>query len=110
MTTKTGYKKDLKGAWISKDPDAQLIYSMDWATEWLPTGDSLATVNYEVSTITGDTSPLTIEDSGIQSGVTFVELSGGTVGELYTVSCTVTTTDSNTDVRRFKVKVEERFL
>lgn len=110
MTTKTGYKQDIKGAWISKDPNAQLIYSMDWATEWLPTGDSLSTATYTVSTITGDANPLAIESSGIQSGVTYVELSGGTAGEIYTVTCTITTQDENTDVRRFKVRVEERFL
>lgn len=110
MTTKTGYKQDIKGAWISKDPSAQLIYSMDWATDWLPTGDSLQSVSYTVSTTANDPTPLTIEDSGIQGGVTFVELSGGTAGEIYVVSCTITTTDSNTDTRRFKVRVEERYL
>lgn len=110
MTTKTGYKQDYKGSYIPKDPDSQLIYSIDWATEWLPTGDSLASASYTVETIDGDSSPLTKESSGIQGGISYVELSGGTAGEIYTVTCTITTTDSNTDVRRFRVKVEDRYL
>lgn len=111
MTIKTGYKQDVKGSWIPKDPDAQLVYSMDWATEWLATGNTITAVNYEVSTVTGDTAPLTIESSGIQSGgITYVELSGGKPGEIYTVTCTVTTSDSDVDARRFRIKVEDRYL
>lgn len=110
MTTRTGYKQDVKGSWISKDPNAQLVYSMDWGTEWLPTGDALATVSYAVSSVANDAAPLVIESSGIQGGLTYVELSGGTHGEIYTVTATITTTDSNTDVRRFRIKVEDRYL
>lgn len=110
MTTKTGFNRDIVGAWISKDPSAQLIYSIDWATEWLASGDNIATVNFTVSTIDGDASPVVVEDSGVQADVAFVELSGGTAGELYTVTCTITTDGGSTESRRFRVKVEERYL
>lgn len=111
MTTKTGYKQDVKGSWIPKDPGATLVYSMDWGSEWLATGNTIATSSYAVSTITGDTAPLVIVSQGIQGGnVTYVELSGGKAGELYTVTCTVTTSDSDIDKRRFRIKVEDRYL
>lgn len=111
MTYKTGYKQDVKGSWIPKDPDAQLVYAVDWGTEWLSQGNSIATVVFTVSTYTGDLNPLAIVSSGIQAGdVTYVELSGGTPNEIYTVTCTVTTSDSDIDARRFRVKVEDRYL
>lgn len=111
MTIKTGYKQDVKGSWIPKDPNAQLVYSMDWGSEWLATGNTITAVTYTVSTITGDTAPLVIESSGIQSGtVTYVELRGGKAGEIYTVTCSVTTSDADLDARRFRVKVEDRYL
>ena len=112
MTIKTGYKQDIKGSYILKDPDSQLVYSMDWGTEWLPEGDALATVSYAVEAITGDTNPLAIESQGIQAleQLTYVELSGGSARNIYTVTVTITTTDSNTDVRRFRIKCEDRFI
>jgi len=112
MTIKTGYKQDLKGSYISKDPASQLVYSLDWGTEWLSEGDALATVSYTVEAIPGDTNPLVIESQGIQAGpqLTYVELSDGTAGNIYTVTATITTTDSNIDARRFRVKCEERYV
>jgi hypothetical protein len=111
MTIKTGYKQDLKGSYISKDPASQLVYSLDWGTEWLATGNTITAVVYTVSTISGDATPLVIVTSGIQSGtITYVELSGGKAGEIYTVTCSVTTSDSDVDRRRFRIKCEERYV
>lgn len=110
MSTITGYKKDTVGAYIDKDPGARLIYSMDWS-EWLPTGDTLSTATYVISTITGDAAPIVKHQEGVEGGtVSFVELSGGTAKEIYTVTATITTTDGNTDKRRFRLKVNDRFL
>lgn len=108
MSTITGYKKDTIGSWIAKDPSAQLVYSMEW-NEWLATGQNLASVSYSLSTISGDASPLTNESSGISGTQTYVELSGGTAGELYTVTATITTDDGATDRRAFRVKVDARY-
>lgn len=105
---RTGYQQDTQGLWIAKDPEAQLIYSMDW-TEWLPTGDSLASASYSLQVRANDPAPLVNESDGIQSGtISFVELSGGQVGKVYTVTATITTTDGLTDRRAFRVKVENR--
>jgi hypothetical protein len=110
MSTITGYKKDTVGAYIDKDPGARLIYSMDWS-EWLPESDTLATASYDISTITGDTAAIVKHSQGVEGGtVSYVELSGGSAKEIYTVTATVTTADGNTDKRRFRLKVNDRFL
>jgi hypothetical protein len=110
MTVKTGFKQDLKGSWIPKDPNAQLVYSLDWAARWLPQGASLQSVNFTVETINNDPAPLTIQSQGIQQGITYVELSGGTANNVYTVTCNIVTDDGATDSRRFQIKCEERFV
>ena len=110
MTTITGYKQDHKGSYISKDPNAQLVYQMDWTTDWMPTGDSLASVSYDIETISGDATPLAEESSGIQDGIAYVELSGGTARNTYTVTCNIVTNDGITDSRRFRIKCEERYV
>lgn len=110
MTTlqRTGYQQDNQGSWISKDPEAQLIYSLDWS-QWLPTGDSLASVVYSLQVRANDPAPLIKNTEGVQSGtISYVELSGGQVGKIYTVTAEVTTTDGNIDRRNFRVKVENR--
>lgn len=111
MTTITGYKQDHKGSYIAKDPNAQLVYQIDWATDWMPAGDELSTVSYTVETISGDTNPLAIESQGITSDkvLTYVELSGGSDKNVYTVTCNITTVDGITDSRRFRIKCEERY-
>ena len=109
MATITGYKKDTEGSWIAKDPSAQLVYSMEW-NQWLATGQSLASSSYAVSTISGDASPLAKVSSGISGTQSYVELSGGTAGEIYTVTATITTDDGATDRRAFKVKVDARYV
>jgi hypothetical protein len=49
------------------------------------------------------------ESQGVQSGTkTYVELSGGQVGKVYTVTAEITTADGSTDRRSFRAKVENR--
>jgi hypothetical protein len=109
MTTiKTGYEIDTLGSWIRKDPTAQLVYSMDW-TEWLPTGDTLSAVTYTLQVRSNDPAPLVKVSSGVQSNtITYVELSGGNVGKIYTITAYVTTVDGLKDSRTFRVKIENR--
>lgn len=111
MTNITGFRQSVKGQYIPKDPDAELTYTVDW-TDWLNDGDTLAQVSWTVSTVAGDASPMTIGVSGILPGTqkAYVELLAGTDGEVYEVKNTVTTSDGAVDVRRFKVKVEARYL
>jgi hypothetical protein len=106
--TKTGYEQDTQGSWIRKDPSAQLVYSMDW-TDWLPTGDTISSVSYTLQVRANDPAPLIRVSQGVQAGrVTYVELDGGNVGKVYTVTAKITTVDALEDSRSFRVKVEYR--
>jgi hypothetical protein len=110
MITNTGFRQDVVGSWIPKDPDAELVYSIDWASEWLPQGASIVSAVHTVTPVSA-TTPLTISSQGVQSGgVTYVELAGGVTKEIYTIECTVTLDNGATDSRRFRIKVEDRFL
>lgn len=106
--TRTGYEQDNVGSWIRKDPSAVLIYSMDWS-EWLPLGDTITQVEYTLQVRANDPQPLVKGDNGVQSGnITFVELSGGQVGKIYTVTAHITTDSGLIDSRSFRIKVENR--
>ena len=110
MTTKihTGYEQDTQGSWIRKDPSSSLVYSMDWS-DWLPLGDTIATVAYTLQVRANDPAPLTKSNEAVQSGyITLVKLAGGQVGKTYTVTAAITTVDGLIDRRNFRVKVENR--
>jgi hypothetical protein len=108
MKQLTGYQQDAQGIWIAKDPSANLIYSLDWS-EWLPAGDSIASVTHALQVRVNDPAPIIRGTDGVQSGtVSFVQISGGGVGKIYTVTATITTTDGLTDSRNFRIKVENR--
>jgi hypothetical protein len=104
----TGYQKDQQGIWIPKDPEAQLVYTFDWS-EWLPTGDTIASVSYSLQVRANDPTPLVRESQGVSAGTkTYVEISGGGAGKIYTVTAEVTTSDGSVDRRSFRIKVENR--
>jgi hypothetical protein len=87
---------------------AELVYVFDWA-DWLPTGDTISTVAYTLQVRANDPAPLVRVSQGVQSGVrTYVELRGGQVGKVYTVTAQITTVDGVIDRRNFRVKVENR--
>lgn len=105
---KTGYLRDQQGIYILKDPEAQLVYVFDWS-EWLPEGDTISTVNYTLQVRANDPTPLVRESQGVQSSTkTYVEISGGGAGKIYTVTAAVTTSDGEIDRRNFRIKVENR--
>ena len=111
MTDITGFKRDVVSSYIPKDPGATLTYTIDW-TNYLRTGASLATSSFAISTIAGDSSALSNSADGIVGAEdqTYVKLTAGSAGNVYTVTNTITTDNGDTDVRRFRVKVEQRYL
>lgn len=111
MTTQTGFKQDNQGSYIEKDPAAVLVYSIDWS-DWMEAGDAIANSTMTVSTVSGDPAPLDVKSSGFQAqaNVAYAELQAGSAGNIYTVTNTITTEDGATDARRFKVRVQNRFL
>ncbi len=84
-----------------KVPKADLWYSIDWS-EWL-NGDDIASSNWIVP------SDLTKTNENIDSGTkASVKISGGKVGETYTViNRIVTVTGQETDERSFKIQIVE---
>ena len=109
MATLTGYKRDSSGIFIDKDPNATLDYTMDWG-EYTASGDALATATWTTITISGDSAPLSIGASTISGDKATVIISGGTAGNIYTVTCAITTTDSLIDRRAFRIVVKQRLL
>jgi hypothetical protein len=108
MATKTGFEQTIQGLTIQKDTEAKLVYTFDWS-EWLPTGDTISTVNYTLQVRANDPDPLIRVTQGVQTGTkTYVELSDGQEGKSYVVTARITTVDGLIDRRNFRVKVLAR--
>lgn len=103
----TGYLKDNEGIYIQKDRLARLIYTFDWV-DWLPSGDSVSTASYSLQVRANDPAPLIKHTEGVSGTKSYVELSGGQLGKIYTVTATITTANGLTDRRNFRIKVENR--
>lgn len=89
--------------WIRKDPSATLDYTFDW-TDWLTeNGDAIASYSVSVDGVTKDT------DSRVGAQVT-AWVSGGTVGDVASVTCRVTTnsTPARVDERTIYLRIENR--
>lgn len=109
MATTTGFLYDNEGLWIPKDSEASLTYSLDWQ-DWLSNGETISSSLYTVETISGDSDPLTKVSQSSSDTITTVKISGGTVGNLYKVYNTITTSGGLTERRYFRVRVEQRSL
>jgi hypothetical protein len=84
-----------------KDPDAVLDYVFDWSN-WLSSGEALSDAAFTVET------GLTKDSESNTTASATVWLSGGTVGERYTVQCRVTTDQGRTDDRTALIRVANR--
>ena len=104
----TGFEQTNQGLTIVKDTEAKLTYSFDWS-DWLPTGDTISTVDYTIGARLNDPDPLIKVSSGVQNGnLTYIELSDGQVDKTYTVTAKITTGDGLIDRRSFRVRVQDR--
>lgn len=106
---RAGFEQTANALWISKDSEAQLIYTFDWSN-WLEDSDTIATEVYSVTARSNDPDPITIEDEGITGSntKTYVELANGVDGKSYTITCKITTANGLIDRRTFKVQVKTR--
>ncbi len=109
MATITGFLADNEGTYIDKDPQADLVYTMDWS-QWLPTGQTITTSVWTLETITGDTSPLVNEAATNTNTSASIEISGGQAGKIYKVYNKITTSSGYDDRRYFRIKVKARTL
>jgi hypothetical protein len=86
-----------------KDPDAVLDYKWDWAYDgWLAEDETILT-----STIIAETG-VTVDDDTNDDTTATVWLSGGSVGETYTVTNRITTNQGRTDDRTMKIFIRQR--
>lgn len=114
MANLTGFKKDLKGAYIEKHPSANIQYGVDW-TDYLNSGDAISTATVSIEAITGDAAPLALPtdaatDVVVSGAVVNVRLEGGTTGNEYNVDVQITTTNGDIDVRRFRIIIGPKHL
>jgi len=85
----------------TKDPNAILTYGFDY-TDWLDTGDALATSVWTV--------PVGITDvsEAASPTITSVKVSGGTLGKSYEIVNDITTTKGLTERRRIVIEIQKR--
>lgn len=93
-----------------KDPDAELDWLFDWKAKTNGTGDSdwLASTETISSHTISVESGLTKDSDSESNGAVIVWLSGGTVGEEYSVACRIVTSENRTDERTIKIRIKER--
>ena len=104
----TGFEIINQQLWITKDPEAQLTYTLDWS-EWLAAGDYITDAEFSIQARINDPEPLLKVSSGIVNDTkTFIELSSGQLGKSYVVTIKVTTNDGLVDRRNFRAKIENR--
>jgi hypothetical protein len=92
------------GGLITKDPGDIKTYTWDWDIYNLAAAATIAT---SVWAITGSDALLTQDQATILSGArkTQVRLSGGTLGTTYTLTNTITTSESPSQTKERSVKV-----
>jgi hypothetical protein len=106
MTTDLrGFRKDREGAYIQKDPQATLDYSVDWS-DWLVGADNISTSTWTIQTYTGDAAPVVKSTDGTAGGVATIYVSGGTEGKIYRLTNRITTGSGLTDERYFRIVVK----
>ncbi|HZT29229.1 MAG TPA: hypothetical protein VFA33_05065 [Bryobacteraceae bacterium] len=86
---------------FTKDPNAVLDYSVDWS-KWLA-GDQIEESTWSVSD-----SALAVSDETNSATQATAWLSGGAVGQSYTVTNKITTAAGRIDERSFIVQVQAR--
>lgn len=85
-----------------KDPASLLDYGFDWS-QWLDYGETITDF-----TITNGSGITNVYDMSTTSGSVIVWLSGGTVGQRYTVACLIETSGSRVDERSIKIDIRNR--
>ena len=107
MATLTGFKEDRVGVYIEKDPYAVLDYTLDF-TNWMPSGETIQTISVTAETISGDSSPLTIDSTTNTDYLATAFISAGTAGNIYNVEYKIVTDNAKQDSRNIRIKVLER--
>lgn len=91
------------------DPDAKLLYAMDWA-DWLAEGAGIASSAWTIQAIIGDADPVTSDNASVDGTMAVARFLGGTAGNKYRVTNHIATDETpvQEDDRSFFLKVKER--
>ena len=84
-----------------KDPSAVLDWKFNWSN-WLAAAETISSATVTVE------SGLTKDSQSNDTTTVTVWLSGGTLGEIYEVTCRVTTNQGRTDERTIGIRVTDR--
>lgn len=87
--------------WPFKDPDEVLDYTIDWSDR-LGEGDAVDTSTWFVP------SGLTQENEEVTTTTTVLWLSGGTLGQTYTILNRITTTGGRTMDQSVNLKIKTK--
>lgn len=87
--------------WPNKDPDEVLDYGLDWDARL--NGDALASVAWSVTP-----AGLTLSPDTISGTVATVVVSGGTLGESYSILCRATTISSRIMDQTVKLAIRSK--
>lgn len=89
-------------ATITKDPDAVLDYTFDWATYLEDISDTISSKEIVVDT------GITCDSSTISGSTVIAWISGGIAGMIYRVTCRITTAAGRIDDRSIYIAIKER--
>ena len=88
---------------FTKDPDAVIDFTHDWATDYLDQDETIVTSSW-----LAEPSDLIVVGGVHSAGTSTVTVSGGVYENFYRLANEVTTSDGRTDVRSIGVRVQHR--
>ena len=92
----------------TKQPADRLDYDFDYS-QWLSVDDEVLSAEFAVESIDGTTpiDPMFVASQVVTPTYTKVWLEGGKAGEIYKVSCTITTTRGRVKQDEIKIRLKE---
>ena len=91
-----------------KQPVDRLDYDFDYS-QWLDPSDELSSVVFSIEALGDDTpsTPLQVDSSVSTATYAKVWVVGGSAGEMYKVSCTITTSRGRVKQDEIKIRIKE---
>ena len=93
---------------FTKQPSDRLDYDFDYS-QWLGEDDEVLSAVFTVESLDGTTptSPMMIDSEVVAATYTKVWVEGGQAGEIYKVTCTITTTRGRRKQDEIKIRLKE---
>lgn len=92
---------------LYKTPAEVLDYSFDWDDFWLGDGETISTSEWSVSAENGETpAALIVDSSSNTTSLATVWVSAGTVGVIYRMRNTITSSQGRTAVRTIYLQIK----